>query len=271
MKCMSCGAIIPPEFKAAIASNICAGCGGEIMNEATLELLDELKEALQEMPNDPEGIAGWLLSHYEMRKFGSAQPVGQFYGNVPQQHQPQMSPQQQQFYGGENQLPTNPHYQQFMNNGQRPNMLMDKEAQLRANPKVAQNKLQQFYANAGIKQNNQNKYAVLAQQIQSDGMNGPDYGDPSFDQGYDPYDQNGIPEESNDPEFTQAVLNASSEKPMTHNDIAALQGLMSGAGTNEEGYDPSLPPALNNDRMDRLRKQQELSMGGKVGKISRSS
>ena len=38
------------------------------MNEATIELLSEVKEALKKMPNDPEGLAGWLLSNYEMRK-----------------------------------------------------------------------------------------------------------------------------------------------------------------------------------------------------------
>ena len=80
MKCMSCGSPVPPEFKAAIQNNICPSCGGELMNEATLDMLDELKDALKKMPNDAEGIAGWLLSNYEMRKIGTGEPVGQFYG-----------------------------------------------------------------------------------------------------------------------------------------------------------------------------------------------
>lgn len=277
MKCMSCGAPISPAFKSAIQNNICPACGGEIMNEATLELLDELKDALEEMPNDPEGLAGWLLSNYEMRKIGTGEPVGQFYGSAPQRL-PQQGGHPQQ--GGGQPLPSNPHYQQFTQQGQRPNTIggppgsmMDKEAQLRAQPKVAQNKLQQFYANAGIKPKNQQKYAALAQQIQGDG-DGPDYGDSEMDYSDEPYDHGGVPAEAQDPDFTSAVLEASSgmERPMTREDRMALQRMMTGGGDgNGDDYDPSLPPALNHDRMDRLRKQQDLAMGGKVGKISRSS
>lgn len=262
---MSCGSPVPPQFKSAIQNNLCPSCGGEIMNEATLDLLDELKEALEEMPNDPEGLAGWLLSNYEMRKIGTGEPVGQFYGS-PQHHS-----------SGQvgNQLPTNPHYQQFTKQGQRPptigGEMVDKEAQLRSQPKVAQNKLQQFYANAGVKPKNQQKYAALAQQIQGDGVDGPDYGtEEEYD--YDPYDQGGVPAEAQDPDFTSAVLEASSgmERPMTREDRMALQRMMTGAEQGGgEDYDPSLPPALNMDRRERLKKQQDLVMGGKVGIISR--
>jgi hypothetical protein len=279
MKCMSCGSPVPPEFKSAIQNNLCPSCGGEMMNEATLDLLDELKDALEEMPNDSEGLAGWLLSHYEMRKIGTGEPVGQFYGNYPpQQQQPQQQPGQGQ------QLQANPHYQQFANQGQRPQTIGDnsqmysKEQQLREQPKMAQNKLQQFYQNAGIKPKTQNHYAALAQQIQGGGLpEGTDYGSGDVSSG-DPYDNGGVPAESQDPEYTQLVLEGmqGTEKPMTREDRMDLQKMMSSGqggvepGEMGEGYDPSLPPALNMERMDRLRKQSELQYGGKVGKINRS-
>ncbi len=69
MRCMSCNADIPPEWKAAINRNICPGCDGPIMNESVQGLLEELRTAMKEMPNDPEGLAGWLLSNYEMTYF----------------------------------------------------------------------------------------------------------------------------------------------------------------------------------------------------------
>jgi len=79
MRCMSCGADIPPAFVHSISSNICGGCGGPIMNEATIELLKELTDAITRMPHDPAGVAGWLLSNYRFQKMGAAQPVEKFH------------------------------------------------------------------------------------------------------------------------------------------------------------------------------------------------
>lgn len=79
MRCMSCGADIPPQFVHAIATNVCGGCGGDIMNEASQELLKELSDALARMPNDPQGIAGWLMSNYRFQKMGDGKPVEKFH------------------------------------------------------------------------------------------------------------------------------------------------------------------------------------------------
>ncbi len=79
MKCMSCGADIPPVWVAALNSNKCPGCNGPIMNEASQELLKELADALQRMPNDPQGVAGWLLSNYRFQKMGDGKPVEKFH------------------------------------------------------------------------------------------------------------------------------------------------------------------------------------------------
>ena len=86
---MSCEADIPPQWVNAIQSNQCPGCGGEIMNEAAKGLLDELTEAMKKMPNNPQGVAGWLLSNYRFAKIGEAIPTERFHdgSHKPQQAQ----------------------------------------------------------------------------------------------------------------------------------------------------------------------------------------
>jgi hypothetical protein len=76
---MSCGANIPPEWVNALQSNICPGCGKNIMSPETKEFMDELSSALERMPNDPQGVAGWLLSNYRFQKMGSCEPVERFH------------------------------------------------------------------------------------------------------------------------------------------------------------------------------------------------
>jgi len=49
------------------------------MGSTTQELLKELTEAMEKMPNDPQGVAGWLLSNYRFQKVGSAEPVEKFH------------------------------------------------------------------------------------------------------------------------------------------------------------------------------------------------
>lgn len=79
MKCVTCSADIPPEWVNAIQRNECPGCGGSIMREEEKELLDELTGAMERMPNDPQGVVGWLLSNYQIKKFGDAAPVEKFH------------------------------------------------------------------------------------------------------------------------------------------------------------------------------------------------
>jgi hypothetical protein len=80
MKCCNCQTEIPPSFKRSLIINECPACGDKIMNDSMQELLSELKEALARMPNDPEGLAGWLLSNYQLTKIGTGEPVQEFYG-----------------------------------------------------------------------------------------------------------------------------------------------------------------------------------------------
>ena len=75
MRCMNCQADIPPQWKKAIQRNQCPSCDGYIMDEQTRTLLSELTDAMSKMPNDPEGLAGWLLSNYNLQKIGTAEPT----------------------------------------------------------------------------------------------------------------------------------------------------------------------------------------------------
>ena len=81
LNCVSCNAPISPAFKAALRDNICPGCGDSIFTESAQEIMQELKNAMEEMPNDPQGLAGWLMSNYKMVKVGDGEPTG-FYGNT---------------------------------------------------------------------------------------------------------------------------------------------------------------------------------------------
>ena len=239
MNCMSCGSPIRPEFKASIRNNVCPACGDPLMNDETQELLSEIKEAFIKMPNDPEGLAGWLLANYEMRKIGQADPV-------------------KMFYGDKNKKPLR--YDQEGN--------LSKEDQLRKNPKLAQNKLQMFYQNAGIKQpKTREHYNEIARQIQSNG--------PNLDSMYDNQDDFG--NEGLDPEYEKAALAAmnGSVDPNVIREIMRESNVDSELG---EGFDigfDNIPEEKNQarqiQRMERLRRQQEMRNSGSVGLIKRSS
>ena len=58
------------------------------MDDSMEELLLEIKEAMEKMPNDPEGLAGWLLSNYQLRKVGTGEPVTGFYGSNNTRQEP---------------------------------------------------------------------------------------------------------------------------------------------------------------------------------------
>jgi hypothetical protein len=49
------------------------------MDSETKGLMDELAGAITKMPNDVQGIVGWLLSNYEFNKIGDAVPTEKFH------------------------------------------------------------------------------------------------------------------------------------------------------------------------------------------------
>jgi len=88
--CQTCGITIPNEWKSIILSNLCPVTQDHpIMSEKSKEILDELKEAINQMPSDPDGLSGWIMSNYQLTKIGDVAPVKQFYGpGMNQQHRP---------------------------------------------------------------------------------------------------------------------------------------------------------------------------------------
>jgi hypothetical protein len=77
--CKNCNAQIPPEWTNAIRTGVCPGCGGALFDEKEKELMDELAAAMERMPNDPQGIVGWLMSNYKFYKIGDAIPTEKFH------------------------------------------------------------------------------------------------------------------------------------------------------------------------------------------------
>jgi len=78
-KCNECGAEIAPEWKGAISKNECPGCLGSIMDEEQQALILELGGAMRDMPHDPIGVAGWLVSSYKLTKIGDCELVDKFH------------------------------------------------------------------------------------------------------------------------------------------------------------------------------------------------
>jgi len=93
MRCISCGEDIPPKWVAVIEKNACPSCDGPIMTDDSILLKEELAEALAKMPNDPQGVTGWLLSNYRVQKIAEGEPVQRF-------NRPGAQQQRQQQGGG---------------------------------------------------------------------------------------------------------------------------------------------------------------------------
>jgi hypothetical protein len=223
MNCSECNVDIPPAWKHSYESNHCPSCGGKIFDDKSVDLMKELKNAMENMPNDPQGLAGWLLSNYRMEKVGDGEPTG-FYGNKPQAGA--------------------------------------KGAEGTTSLKVAPNRLQQFFKNAGVKQEPA-RMANLAKQINSAGLDDDEESKNESEEEVEDF-----VEEANDPEFTQQVLTGMTPGASGRFTATERKALMQKMASGSDGID-DLHPALQDDRRERLRKQQELTHGGAVGKITR--
>ncbi len=76
MKCITCTTEIPAAWVAAISKNECPGCAGPIMLDEAKDLMHEIASAFEKMPNDPQGLAGWLMDNYRLQKVGTGEPTG---------------------------------------------------------------------------------------------------------------------------------------------------------------------------------------------------
>lgn len=238
MQCLSCQADIPPQWVAAINSNTCPGCGGNIMDDSAKELLGELREAMSKMPNDPAGLAGWLLSNYSLQKIGTAEPTS-FHRK------------------------------------------MEKRAAQPTAPglKIADNPVQKFLkrTDAAKELEKRSNLQQIVAEIQ--GVSESQYGDDIEEEieGLDEEDQAVYEAEMNRRNFRSEAKakaqaswmvsdpEASNVKPLSAKDI---QNISNTFGEEEE---PELPPALQQARLLRLAKQQEIARGNKPGVFGRGS
>ncbi len=256
MDCMNCTANIPPQWVSCIQENKCPSCGKQIMDDSSKGLLDELREAMARMPNDPEGLAGWLLSNYRLQKIGDAEPT--------EFHQPR-------------------HIQPHMG-AQGPN------AGLPANVKIADNPVHKFLQRTGYAKQLDNRKRLKDLVSEIDGNVHANI----YQEDHDPYidldaeapmmDEYDYPpphpmqvQESQPavPVAKQALANSvvmggeGPAVPPTQEEIQAMAAAVSMAGQTTP-LDGDLPPALQIDRMKRLAQQQAIASGGGNGPFRRS-
>jgi hypothetical protein len=222
MKCINCQAEIDPKWVHCITLNNCPACGKEIMDNSSIDLLNELRTAISVMSQSDtevfvQGLAGWLLSNYHMEKIGTGEPTEFF-------------------------TPKKPKIQQETS-----------EVVNKQGLKVASNPLQQFYKNAGVDAGRVSKLKNLVQEI-----NGVDeHSELDVEE-----DDNILPAEVKYPEYTKQVLDAMVNKNDEHKVVSKQH-------FDDENDVDDLPPALQQDRLRRLEKQQAVGSVG-IGKIRRT-
>ena len=252
MKCVSCSADIPPQFVKAIQINLCPVCGGAIMDEEAKTLLSELTTAMSKMPNDPEGLAGWLLSNYNLHKIGTAEPTVFF--NKPGQKKPVQPNQQQEDF-----------------------------SQLKINKN---NAYYEYLKRAGVSKDvlNRKPLEQIAKEIQ---MNSEQEEGIEDYEGEDPQDLDQQEFEQRMMERENAVVgpprirakdvfgnnslvvNEPGVAPLSAEEIRQVIAI-SQQNAGKDLSNSELHPALQFDRMKRLQASEAVASGGKVGKISRS-
>jgi hypothetical protein len=253
MRCMSCEADIPPQWVNAIQSNQCPGCGGEIMNQPAKELLDELTKAIERMPNNPQGIAGWLLSNYHFRKIGDASPTEHFHTKRGMRQ------------GGPDDVDTsglrvaNNPVQALLKRTDAYRNIQATRAKLRG---VGGDKQQQLAAMAaGI--------AEVDADLYGDGLPDVEAGEQAGEQYFDEDDQVVIergPRLSRQLATGASLLDATAQ-PLTPEELAALA---SSVQPGEEEDDVGVANrVLQAQRLKRLKAQQDVAGGGGIGVFRR--
>lgn len=70
MKCTNCGSDINPEFKHAISKNECPACGGQIMDEETMALIEDMENTILNeaavRSETARSLAMTLVARYDM-------------------------------------------------------------------------------------------------------------------------------------------------------------------------------------------------------------
>jgi hypothetical protein len=220
---MNCNAEISPQYVHAIANNVCPGCGGSIYDDQTKEVYNELKEAMLRMPNDPVGLAGWLLDNYKLYKIGSAEPVDKFYNS---------------------------------------NIKENKEnKELKSSSKIktaSAEKTSEFFQRAGVSPQTKSRlpkdYSVLVDQINSNVSEDSMYGEDEVEM---------VEDNLSDEDFSAArEMNArfSDEellmpgKPLAKSEMKELKALLNKNSTASDTF-------LEGERMERLQRQENMLSG----------
>lgn len=237
MKCNDCSADIPPQWTACIQKNVCPGCGGSIMSNDTKDFMDDLKQALSKMNFTAEELTGWLLSNYTLTKIGTAEPTA-FHRKA------------------------------------------EKKASAAPGLKIADNPVQKFLkrTDAAKELEKRSNLQQIVAEIQ--GVSESQYGNDIEEEieGLDEEDQAIYEAEMNRKNFKSEAKakaqaswmisdpEATDSKPLSPKDIQSISNTF-----GEEEEEPELPPALQQARLLRLAKQQEIARGNKPGGFGRIS
>lgn len=251
MKCVSCNAEIPPAFVAAIQKNICPGCDGPIMTDESKKLMDDLKEAMVKMPNDPEGLAGWLLSTYDLFPKGTVEPTSFHRKRQAQEMDSEGRPLKR----------ANSASEIFMKRAN-----VDK---IKKNPKMAalQNALHNMNSvDAGLYGGDEESMEVSDPEEEAELEN------------QHMLEMIAKAKAKGRQKVGAADLLANSasfgdEEELSPAELARVQRMVGGSPSEDPEMDgfESLPPALQADRLKRLQAQRELTFGGGTGVIRRST
>lgn len=261
MKCITCQADIPPAWVNAINKNECPGCGGIIMDDSAKELLIQLREAMAKMPNDPEGLAGWLMSTYDLFPKGTIEPTTFHRKPTSQIGQEGADPSAQQGLRWAN-TPTN----QFMKRAGADKVLKDPKLAAIAQAINNINSVDgQMYGGPPEPELNdinaeeqdlieQQRIAQMAAKARA--------------QGRKLTMKEVLANEANSVEFNLG----GDTRPLSEAETELVKHLVGGSDSSDPDMDglQNLPPVLQADRLKRLAAQRELRFGGSAGLIKRS-
>ena len=203
------------------------------MTDESKQLLDELSNAIERMPNNPRGVAGWLLSNYRFQKIGDAQPVEKFH------QKPTRQAQEHQLKVADNPVQT------LLARTDAYKGIQQTQAKLGGGGKgtVRQNKLAQMAR------------GIAEISVEDEAFNAPE---PEYDD--ENLENDELPEERGPKRSRELVTGASlvdsNTPPLTPDEVEML------AGAVHESSQEDLQEALRLQRLKRVKAQQAVLGGG---------
>ncbi len=265
MKCITCNIEIPPIWTGCIKSNICPQCNGPIMDESSITLLTELKEAIEKMAENPAGLvaglAGWLLSNYTLTKIGTAEPT-QFHTKPNRQRS-----------NSKKMVIANGKSDQFMKRAGIPaKALSDNKKNYRAIIEEINSGEDTMY---GSNEPLEDVEEELDEDQESEMLEGEvmdEEDEAEFDDNYEEAEfnrqqmHNKMKAKRKNMQNILVPSNGKNQRPVSVHEVESVMKNASKSGST----DFSQIPALNVARMKRLEAQEDIANGGTVGSIRRS-